>query len=91
MQDANNPDHSASRNINQRVGEAPHDAFARPLPDTRTKHQAEDSDLFCLIEDRIHRAAGYRLAGCFEIPGLDGLDVPPGADGILKPLFWHDA
>lgn len=91
VQDADNPDHSASRNINQRVGEAPHDTFARSLPNARTKHQTEGSDLFCLIEDRIHRTEGYRLASCFEIPYLDGLDVPPSADGILKPLFWHDA
>lgn len=77
--------------VDQRVGETRHDAFAGAGPDTWAKLQIEGGDLLGLGQYGVDRLVGDQLACHFQIVGFDGFDIPQRPRGELKPLFWHGA
>ena len=64
--------------VDQRVGEARHDAFTGAGPNTRPELQVKGGDFLGLGQDGIYRPVGNRLAGFFQVVSFDGLDVDWG-------------
>ncbi len=77
--------------IDEGIGVAGHDAFARAMADTRPEHQAKRGDLFGLGQDGDDDSIGDGFPTKFEVVLFYGFEIAPGANGVFKPLSGHGA